>query len=153
MDGSIVGLFAAPEGGVPKTEVSTLRVHENGCIGDKQNDLKHHGGPNRAVCLFSSEVLSELSNEGHPIFPGSVGENVLVQGIDWSSVHIGTQFHFKNVILEITSDAPPCRTIKDSFSNDNFSRISLKKYPSSVRWYAKVIQDGILFIDESVTIN
>lgn len=153
MNGSIVGLFAALEGGVPKTEVSTLRVHVNGCIGDKQNDLKHHGGPNRAVCLFSSEVLSEISNEGHPIYPGSVGENVLVQGIDWSSVQIGTQFHFKNVVLEITSDAPPCRTIKESFSNGDFSRISVKKHPSSVRWYAKVIQDGELFTAESVKIN
>ena len=153
MIGSIVGLFAAPDGGVPKTLVPTLRVHENGCTGDKQNDLKHHGGPNRAVCLFSSEVLSELSNEGHPNFPGSEGENVLVQGIDWSLVQIGTQFHFQNVVLQITSDAPPCRTIKESFSNGDFSRISVKKHPSSVRWYAKVIQDGELFTAESVKIN
>jgi MOSC domain-containing protein YiiM len=98
-------------------------------------------------------LLSELSNEGHPIFPGSVGENVLVQGIDWSSVQIGTQFHFKNVVLETTSDAPPCRTIKESFTNGDFSRISLKKYPSSVRWYAKVIRDGEIFTAESVIIN
>tara|TARA_B100001758_G_C18279606_1_gene540891 strand:- start:397 stop:858 length:462 start_codon:yes stop_codon:yes gene_type:complete len=153
MNGSIAGLFAAPNGGVPKPEVPMLLVHEKGCIGDKQNDLKHHGGPQRAVCLFSAEVLSELSSEGHPIYPGSVGENVLIQGIDWSLIQIGTQFHFKNVILEITSDAPPCRTIKASFSNDNFSRISVKKYPSSARWYAKVIQEGELFTNDKVTIN
>ncbi len=153
MSGSVVGLFVAPNGGVPKLEVSNLLVHEKGCNGDKQNDLKHHGGPNRAVCIFSSEVLSELSNEGHPIFPGSVGENVLLKGIDWSSVQVGTQFHFQTVILEITSDAPPCRTIKDSFTNDDFMRISVKKYPSSARWYAKVIQGGELVTEEIVTIN
>ena len=153
MDGSIAGLFAAPKGGVPKPEVTTLHVHENGCIGDKQNDLKHHGGPQRAVCLFSAEVLTALTNEGHPIFPGSVGENVLIQGIDWSLVQIGTQFHFKNVKLEVTSDAPPCRTIKESFSNGNFSRISIKKHPSSARWYAKVIQEGELLTNEKETIN
>ena len=153
MQGSIVGLFAAPLGGVPKPKVQTLHVTENGCLGDKQNDLKHHGGPNRAVCLFSSEVLTTLTHEGNPIFPGSVGENVLVQGIDWDAVQIGTQFHFKNVILEITSDAPPCRTIKASFTNDEFSRISVKKYPFSTRWYAKVIQEGELITGESATIN
>ena len=153
MEGSIVGLFAASSGGVPKPEVSNLQVHESGCIGDKQNDLKHHGGPNRAVCLFSSEVLTTLSQEGHPIFPGSVGENVLVQGIDWGSVQIGTQFHFEDVILEITSDAPPCRTIKASFSNEEFTRISVKKHPSSTRWYAKVIQAGELFTNGKFSIN
>ena len=153
MSGSVVGLFVAPNGGVPKSEVSNLLAREHGCIGDKQNDLKHHGGPNRAVCLFSSEVLSELSSEGHPIFPGSVGENVLLQGIDWSTIHVGSQLHFQNVILEITSDAPPCRTFKESFSNGDFSRISVKKHPFSARWYAKVIQSGELVTDEIVTIN
>lgn len=153
MSGSVVGLFAAPNGGVPKAEVANLRVHELGCTGDKQNDLKHHGGPNRAVCLFSSEILTELSTEGHPIFPGSVGENVLLQGIDWRNVRVGTQFHFQTVILEITSDAPPCRTIKESFLNSEFMRISVKKHPFSSRWYAKVIQGGELVTDEFVTIN
>jgi len=153
MCGSVVGLFASLNGGVPKPEVSNLLVQQDGCVGDKQNDLKHHGGPNRAVCLFSSEVLSALSNEGHPIFPGSVGENVLIEGIDWSLVMIGSRFHFQNVILQVTSDAPPCRTIKASFSQHEFMRISMKQHPSSTRWYAKVIQGGELFTGEKVELN
>ena len=153
MDGSVVGLFASSKGGVPKYEVAKLIVHDTGCVGDTQNDLKHHGGPNRAVCLFSSEVLSELAQEGHPIFPGSIGENVLIEGIDWSSVLIGSQFHFQNVILQVTADAVPCRTIKASFANEDFMRISVKKYPASTRWYAKVIKSGEILTGEKVALN
>jgi len=153
MQGSIVGLFAALQGGVPKPSVQLLNILEHGCVGDKQNDTKHHGGPNRVVCLFSSEVINRLHNEGHPIYPGSVGENILVQGIPWDVISIGTQFHFNQVILEITSDAPPCRTIKDSFLNEEFKCISAKIYPHSTRWYAKVIQSGEVVTGENVILN
>jgi MOSC domain-containing protein YiiM len=103
--------------------------------------------------LFSSEVVNRLHNEGHPIYPGSVGENILVQGIPWDVISIGTQFHFNQVILEITSDAPPCRTIKDSFLNEEFKCISAKIYPHSTRWYAKVIQSGEVVTGENVILN
>ena len=153
MQGSVMGLFAAKQGGVPKPPVSSLQVLEQGCVGDKQNDTKHHGGPNRAVCIFSIETLEQLNSEGHPIFPGSVGENVLVQDIPWDKVGIGTQFHFEHVILEVTGDAPPCKTIKASFLNEEFKRISVKIHPGSTRWYAKVLQSGELFVGEQVKLS
>ena len=153
MQGSIVGLYAALEGGVPKASVQTLHIVESGCIGDKQNDTKHHGGPNRAVCLFSEEVLQTLQQEGHSIFPGSVGENILINGIQWANISIGSQLHFDQVVLEITSDAPPCRPIKESFLNGTFKRISAKIEPESSRWYAKVIQAGVVAVGESVALN
>ena len=56
-EASIVSLHAAPEGGVPKPAVPNLHVTVNGCVGDRQRDLKHHGGPTRALCIWSREVL------------------------------------------------------------------------------------------------
>jgi len=153
MQGSIMGLFASKKGGVPKPSVEKLQVLEQGCVGDKQNDTKHHGGPNRAVCIFCRETIEQLISEGHPIFPGSVGENILVQDVSWREISAGTQFHFENVILQVTGDAPPCKTIKESFLNNEFNRISAKKFPHSTRWYAKVIQSGELVVGEQFTIN
>ncbi|RJU94864.1 MAG: MOSC domain-containing protein [Candidatus Poseidoniales archaeon] len=153
MPGSIVGLFAAPKGGVPKPMVQLLQVTTEGCVGDYQRDKKHHGGPLKAVCLFSDEVISHLQDEGHPIFPGSVGENVLVKDVDWSSVGIGTQFCFNEVILEVTSDAPPCKTIRESFTNGKFKSISVKFAPQFSRWYARVIKEGSIRMDDAVEIS
>ena len=153
MPGSIVGLFAAPKGGVPKPLVHQLEITTEGCVGDLQRDKKHHGGPDKAVCLFSSEVLSQLQTAGHPIFPGSVGENVLVSDVDWNLVGVGTQFRFEEVVLEITSDAPPCKTIRESFTDGRFKSISVKVAPHLSRWYARVIIEGCVRINEFVKIN
>ena len=153
MKGSIAGLFAAPEGGVPKPLVEQLDVRVNGCVGDYQRDKKHHGGPNRAVCLFSSEVISLLQENGHPIFPGSVGENILVAGLQWEHVGIGTIFQFDDLTLEVTSDAPPCKTIQGSFTNGRFKEISVKVAPHMTRWYAKVIIEGQVRLGDEVEIN
>ena len=153
MPGSIVGLFAAPKGGVPKPLVHQLEITTEGCVGDLQRDKKHNGGPDKAVCLFSSEVLSQLQTAGHPIFPGSVGENVLVSDVDWNLVGVGTQFHFEEVVLEITSDAPPCKTIRESFTDGRFKSISVKVAPHLSRWYARVIIEGCVRINEFVEIN
>lgn len=153
MPGSIVGLFAAPKGGVPKPLVHQLEITTEGCVGDLQRDKKHHGGPDKAVCLFSSEVLSQLQTAGHPIFPGSVGENVLVSDVYWNLVGVGTQFRFEEVVLEITSDAPPCKTIRESFTDGRFKSISVKVAPHLSRWYARVIIEGCVRMNEFVEIN
>ena len=153
MPGSIVGLFAAPKGGVPKPLVHQLEITTEGCVGDLQRDKKHHGGPDKAVCLFSSEVLSQLQTAGHPIFPGSVGENVLVSDVDWNLVGVGTQFRFEEVVLEITSDAPPCKTIRESFTDGRFKSISVKVAPHLSSWYARVIIEGCVRMNEFVEIN
>lgn len=153
MNGSVTGLFAAPQGGVPKPLVDELDVQVNGCVGDYQRDKKHHGGPSRAVCLFSSEVITHLQQNGHPIYPGSVGENILISDIPWNTIRVGMQFHFEELVLEVTSDAPPCKTIRDSFHNGAFKEISVKVDPTMTRWYAKVLVEGRVALGEAVVVN
>lgn len=63
-------------GGVPKYRVNQAYIGKLRIEGDKQNDLKHHGGENRAVCLYSLVLITELKKEGHSIFVGSIGENI-----------------------------------------------------------------------------
>ena len=124
MIGSIEGLFVAPLGGVPKGMVESLQVTTNGCVGDRQNDLKHHGGPTRAVCLMTTDVLEGLQEQGHPIDQGTTGENLLIRGIAWHELDVGTILVTEHVRLRITGDAPPCKTIKASFVNGNFMALS-----------------------------
>jgi MOSC domain-containing protein YiiM len=73
-------------GGVPKRAIDRGIVWEEGLQGDRQADLRAHGGPARAVCLYSFEVIERLRAEGHPIGPGATGENVTVGALDWSLV-------------------------------------------------------------------
>lgn len=147
--GKVVGLHTS-KGGVPKLATGLLEVTSNGCTGDQQNDLKHHGGINKAVCLFQEEIMNELIKDGHPIFPGSTGENILLTGIPIGDISPGVSLIFPNVELVITQDAPPCKTINQSFTGGKFNTISHKKRPNITRWYAKVTKEGSVRVGDSI---
>ena len=148
----VVGLHAS-NGGVPKLPVSTLLVTADGCDGDSQNDLKHHGGKDKAVCILQQEIMDKLSDKGHPIGPGTTGENLLINGIQVGMLSVGTRLKIGHCELEITQDAPPCKTIKQSFNDDNFMLISHKKFPNFTRWYAKVITEGEIILGQEVSLT
>jgi MOSC domain-containing protein YiiM len=140
-------------GGVPKLATHAAFVSVNGVEGDRQRDLRHHGGPDRAVCLFSMEVIEALRAEGHPIGPGTTGDNVTIAGIDWSTVIPGAHLWLGPVEIEITRYATPCQTIIASFSDERSVRISQKLHPGWSRVYAKVIEEGVLTVGDRVVVR
>ena len=135
---NLLGIFIS-NGGVPKTPVQSVKIDYQGLVGDNQHDKKHHGGVMRAVCVLEDKILKKLQTEGHPISPGSTGENLLVSRYD---LKIGSIFSLGEVELEVVSAATPCKTIRDSFTNGDFKRLSHKKYPGDTRWYCKVLRTG-----------
>lgn len=153
MSGRIFQLNTSP-GGVPKLAVREAEVTELGLSGDDHKFPDIHGGPDRAVCLFSLERILELQNEGHPIFPGAVGENITVSGIDWNDVVPGQRLQLGDeVLLEITSYTSPCNSIPDSFLDGKYQRISQKVYPGYSRVYARVLRPGKIATGQLVTMN
>ncbi len=144
MDGYIFQLNCS-DGGVPKRPVREAQLTSTGLACDKQAKRKIHGGPERALCLYALERIAELQDEGHPIFPGSVGENVTVVGVDWKTLEPGSRLALGDeVIIEISSYTAPCSTIGASFIGGKFKRISQKQHPGDSRLYARVIQTGRL---------
>ena len=130
-------------GGVPKRRVDDAKVSRLGLQGDAQNDKKHHGGLDRAVCVYSLERIHALQAEGHPIDVGTVGENVTVEGIDWELVVPGVRIRLGDeVLLEVTDFTDPCKTIRNSFIDGRFVRISEKLHPGWSRVYARVLSEG-----------
>jgi len=144
----------ASDGGVPKRGVTTAVVDKLGLEGDKQADKTHHGGPQRALCLYSLERILALQAEGHPIYPGSTGENLTIAGLDWAQVLPGARLRLGNdVTVTITSYAAPCRTIRASFQEEQFKRISQKTHPGWARAYACVERGGALRIGDPVILE
>jgi MOSC domain-containing protein YiiM len=132
-------------GGVPKRAVPRATLVSLGFHGDVQKDKKHHGGPDRAVSLWSLEVIRALAEEGHRLEPGAAGENVTVEGLVWSSVVPGVRLALgQEILVEIASYAAPCNTIRHCFLENDFTRISHKLHPGTSRVYARVIRSGEL---------
>lgn len=141
------------DGGVPKSAVPSADVSATGLAGDRQRDLRHHGGPDRAVCLLAVEIIERLAAEGHPIAPGSTGENLTLAGLDWDTVDLGTRLHFAGgVVLEITSWAVPCRNIAGSFADGRIERLHARAKPRNSRAYARVVRPGTVATGESVRV-
>jgi len=141
-------------GGVPKSRISGAQVSRSGLAGDAQNDTMHHGGPDRALCLYSLERIRSLQAEGHPIDVGTAGENVTVEGVDWDLVVPGAQLRLGDrVLLEIVSFTNPCKTIKASFIDGEFIRIAHKLHPGWSRVYARVLCEGQIHFGDPIEVN
>jgi MOSC domain-containing protein YiiM len=132
------------DGGVPKLPVPEARVTATGVKGDRQRNRRFHGGPNRAVCLYSLEVIRSLQAEGHSIDVGSAGENLTVSGIEWSAMTPGRHVRVGPVLLELTRYAHPCSNLVPYFRDGKFTRISQKVHPASGRLYARVLEEGVV---------
>lgn len=142
--GRVVRVNVNPDGGVPKFAVGQALVTTSGVAGDRQLDLEHHGGPTRAVSLFALEHIEALRAEGHPIAPGTAGENLTVAGLDWQALAADDRLAVGEVVLQITGPAPPCTTIAASFADGHFVRISHKQHPGWSRLYARVLLEGLV---------
>jgi MOSC domain-containing protein YiiM len=142
MGGRVEQVNVNPEGGVPKLPVASAFISVFGVEGDLQRDIMFHGGPFRAVSLFSSELIFALQAEGHPIAPGSTGENLTISGLDWPRLTPGDHLRVGEVVLELTDYAVPCVTIVDSFLHWNVGRIAHQLHPGWSRLYAAVLEEG-----------
>ena len=141
-------------GGVPKLAVAEGLVNELGLAGDEHRFPDIHGGPDRALCLFSLERILELQAEGEPIFPGAVGENLTISGLDWAQLVPGVQLSLGDeVLLEIMSYTTPCNTISAYFVDGKFQRISQKVNPGWSRVYARVLKGGHLKVGQPVELR
>lgn len=132
-------------GGVPKLPVMEAEVGELGITGDKHDDVSNHGGPERALCLFSIERLAALAAEGHAMAPGSTGENITTEGIDWDDMLPGTRLRLgSDVVIELTRYTTPCKTIGHTFRDGDFTRMSHLRFPGWSRIYARVLGTGTI---------
>lgn len=143
----------ASRGGVPKTAIFEGLITEAGLDGDRQRDLRFHGGPDRAIVLFSLDVIRALQREGHPIAPGTAGENLTLSGIEWRTVVPGSQLQIGEVQLEVTKYTSPCEKIAGSFADCDFTRISQKLHAGWSRVCARVLAGGLVRTGDAVNLG
>jgi MOSC domain-containing protein YiiM len=139
----VVQVSVSP-GGVPKRPVPSARVTIEGLEGDGHRDREHHGGPERAVCIYAMELIEALRMEGHPVIPGALGENLTLEGLDWTALVPETCLLVGNVVLQVTRYTSPCVNITASFERGDYARISQKRHPGWSRVYARVLRPGTI---------
>jgi MOSC domain-containing protein YiiM/GNAT superfamily N-acetyltransferase len=152
MDGRVLQVSISP-GGVPKLPVERAWVGELGLDGDGHRHDTVHGGPHRAVALLGIEAIERVQADGHPIEPGSVGENLTTTGIELAALAPGTRLAIGDqLVLEISAPANPCDVIAGSFRNGKSGRISILTHPADSRMYARTLVEGEVREGDSIKV-
>src|SRR3954471_15525352 len=153
-NGLLIRINVNSNGGVPKQSIASALVTSKGVAGDKQRNRRFHGGPQRAVSLYSHDHIQALQAEGPRIVAGSTGENLTIGGLDWAALSVGDQLQIGGRLrIEITGYAAPCNNISASFAGGEITRISQKLHPGWSRLYAKVLADAEARVGDVVIIT
>jgi len=129
-------------------------ITTTGVEGDRQRNLKFHGGPDRALCLFSQDLIERLQDEGHSIEAGSSGENLTLAGLDWEKLKPGARLHVGPAVqVEIVSYTTPCDQNARWFRDGDYKRVSQRKNPGWSRLYARVLVEGLVRPGDAVEVK
>ena len=145
--GQIASINVSHPGGVPKRPIDRTVITTRGLIGDGQRTKEPvHGGPEKAVCLFGVEQIRRVNADGHHLYPGAIGENLTLSGLDLGGLASGDQLRIgdpaSGPIIQLSDPAAPCKNIAGSFEDWRIARVSHKVRPEDSRWYARVLREG-----------
>ncbi|MFM9082872.1 MAG: MOSC domain-containing protein [Actinomycetota bacterium] len=137
--------------GLPKPGVDGGVVSFGGLEGDVQRARTHHGRPQQALCLWTTDALGVLRSEGHPIGPGCAGENIVLDGIPRDAVRPGARLVIGGVEAFVSSYAIPCKKNIGWFADGDFMRMHHHRGDES-RFYAMVTGTGRIDMGDAVTV-
>ena len=110
--------------------------------GDRQSDLKVHGGRHKAVYCYPVTHYDYWRAElpGRPLSPGAFGENFTMESPIEGSVHIGDRFSIGSAEVVVTQPRLPCYKLGIRFGSDDM----VKRFLDSGRtgFYTAVIREG-----------
>jgi len=151
MTGSIIQINISP-GGIPKRPIPEATVTAEGILGDRWAHPDIHGGPMRALLLVTSEGIEELIAQGYPLFPGALGENLTIRGLDRRQMRVGQRYRAGELFLELTKLRAPCVTLDQygpAIKHAIYDSQVKAGDPCTPRWglggfYARVLTVGTL---------
>ena len=110
--------------------------------GDGQADLRVHGGPNKAVYAYPSEHYDYWKRElgrSNLVF-GQFGENLTVEGMLESEVHLGDVFKVGSAVVQVSQPRSPCYKLGIRMGSSGFPKLFLAS--GRPGFYLRVLEEG-----------
>lgn len=102
--GKVLAVCTSAVRGVQKEDRgAALFVANHGLDGDA-----HAGDWHRQVSLLSADEIAAFNARGADVAPGAFGENLVVEGIDFRTLSVGTLLRCGEVLLEVTQIGKAC---------------------------------------------
>jgi MOSC domain-containing protein YiiM len=142
---------------IGKRSVETrLAVLQLGLEGDEQADLSVHGGPSKAVYAYPSEhypfwqtvrAQAGVSLWDEPLPPGSLGENLTVEGVVENQLWIGDVLRFPQCTLAVSEPRFPCFKFNAAMGFKHAAKLMVES--SWCGFYLAVREAGTIAAGES----
>jgi len=119
-----------------------VRVGTLSLDGDKQTDLRYHGGPDKAVYAYPSEHYAHWAREVPALdFPwGAFGENFTTEGLLEADVRVGDRFRAGTAEFRVTTPRMPCYKLGVRFGREDM----VKRFfdHGGTGFYLAVVREG-----------
>lgn len=134
----------------PVTEPTMVR--QTNLDGDRQADLRVHGGPEKAVYAYPHQHYMGWKTDFPQFnFPlGAFGENLTVEGLDEQDVRIGDRFQAGECKLQVTQPRMPCFKLGVRFSDPKMVKNFLQRRQPGV--YFSVVKEGLVKAGDKFTL-
>ena len=116
--GKVIAICTSPAKGTQKTRIEEgTFIEDFGLEGDA-----HAGKWHRQISLLSYDKIEAFRARGAEVEDGAFGENVIVQGIDFRNLPVGTRLKCNDVLLEMTQIGKECHhAVRSSKKWENVS--------------------------------
>jgi MOSC domain-containing protein YiiM len=139
----LTSIFKAPVQG-------RVAVRNHNIEGDRQADLRVHGGPYKAVYCYPSEHYSFWRKQlpDMELSFGMFGENLTTEEITEETVCIGDRFRIGSSVLQVSQPRMPCFKLGIRFGRADMVKRFWKSGLSGI--YFSIVAEGDLAAGDSI---
>ncbi len=118
-----------------------LLLTRQGFEGDGVGDRKHHGGTDKAVCVYSLDHYAHWEKVlGIPMPEAAFGENFSVMGLQEGDIHIGDIFKAGSALVQVSQPRQPCSTLAARYGRSDFVKVVSDS--GRTGFYFKALEEG-----------
>lgn len=137
------------ETAIRKQQVQEVFLSKNGFHGDGVADLKHHGGPERAVCIYPHEHYEFWNGQFETELPrAAFGENLTVTNMLERDICIGDIFQIGEAVIQVTQGRVPCNTIDRRLDMKPLLKEMVKT--GYTGYLCRVLEEGMIRADSLI---
>jgi MOSC domain-containing protein YiiM len=132
-----------------KLPVASAVLTKTGFSGDQQGDHKHHGGVDKAVCVYALEHYPYWQDRLERTLPAAAfGENLTTAGLLESEVCIGDTFQLGEATVQISQPRQPCFKLG---ARHSFPKLTVWVQESGLTgFYFRCLEPGLVHEGDAV---
>ena len=135
------------------TVTAPVRLGRTTLDGDEVADPRVHGGPDKAVCVYSADNFPGWRRvlARDDVDAGAFGENFTIAGLTELDVAIGDRFQIGDAVVEVSQPRGPCWKLGRRWERPDLPKLVVASGRSG--WYFRVQREGMVAPGEIMLVD